>query len=157
MTMRTWRGTVLFTGTLATIAVAAGAKFAGADASAINATGGTGTTTQSGTGTAAGTTSGTAAQAGSTTSKVITGSSVAMPYGNVQVAVTFTGTKITSVQTLRAPNGGRSGQINGYATPILGQEAVAAGSAKIDSVSGATYTSEAYMQSLQSAIDKLGK
>ena len=53
MTMRTWRGTVLFTGTLATIAVAAGAKFAGADATAIQSTGGTGTTTQSGTGTAA--------------------------------------------------------------------------------------------------------
>lgn len=155
MTMRTWRGTVLFTGTLATIAVAAGAKFAGADATAIQSTGGTGTTTQSGTGTAAGT--GAAAPAGSTTSKVITGSSVNMPYGNVQVAVTFTGTKITSVQTVRAPSGGRSGQINSYAAPILGQEAVAAGSAKIDSVSGATYTSEAYVQSLQSAIDKLGK
>ena len=156
MTMRTWRGTVLFTGTLATIAVAAGAKFAGADATAITATGGTGTTTQTGAGNAAGTT-GPAAPAGSTTSKVVTGSSVNMPYGNVQVAVTFTGTKITSVQTLVAPGGGRSGQINGHATPILGQEAVAAGSAKIDSVSGATYTSAAYTQSLQSAIDKLGK
>jgi uncharacterized protein with FMN-binding domain len=156
MTMRTWRGTVLFTGTLATIAVAAGAKFAGADATVITATGGTGTTTQTGAGTTAGTT-GPAAPAGSTTAKVITGSSVSMPYGNVQVAVTFTGTKITSVQTLRAPSGGRSSQINGYATPILGQEAVAAGSAKIDSVSGATYTSAAYTQSLQSAIDKLGK
>jgi len=72
------------------------------------------------------------------------------------VAVTFTGGVITAVQTLQAPSGHESTQINAYATPILAQEAVAANSAKIDTVSGATFTSQAYKKSLQSAIDQLG-
>ncbi|WP_235929408.1 FMN-binding protein [Cellulomonas citrea] len=60
------------------------------------------------------------------------------------------------MQTLQAPSGGESSQINAYATPILAQEAVAAGSAAIDTVSGATFTSQAYKKSLQSAIDQHG-
>jgi len=44
--------------------------------------------------------------------------------------------------------------INSHAVPILNQEAVSAQSAKIDTISGATYTSDGYAQSLQSAIDK---
>ncbi len=46
-------------------------------------------------------------------------------------------------------------QINSYAIPELNQEALAAGNANIDIVSGATYTSDGYIQSLQSALDKL--
>jgi uncharacterized protein with FMN-binding domain len=47
-------------------------------------------------------------------------------------------------------------QINGYAVPVLTQETLTAQSASIDSVSGATYTSEGYITSLQSALDKSG-
>lgn len=50
----------------------------------------------------------------------------------------------------------RDQQINAYAIPVLNSEAVAAGSARIDAVSGATYTSGGYITSLQSAIDKAG-
>ena len=49
----------------------------------------------------------------------------------------------------------RDYQINSYAIPQLNSEATAAGSANIDSVSGATYTSQGYIGSLQSALDKL--
>ncbi|GAA1445937.1 hypothetical protein GCM10009617_26260 [Leifsonia poae] len=77
-------------------------------------------------------------------------------YGPVQVEVTFAGKKITAVKTLQSPTGdGRSVQINDYALPILAQEALASQSASIDTVSGATYTSDGYTQSLQSAIDQL--
>ena len=54
------------------------------------------------------------------------------------------------------PTGRRSGQISQVAAPILHDEALRAQSAKIDLVSGATYTSDAYTQSLQAAIDQAG-
>ncbi|MCG2800846.1 MAG: FMN-binding protein, partial [Cellulomonas sp.] len=111
------------------------------------------TTTQSDT--SSGTTSGTTSDT-TTSSQVLTGSAISTRFGNVQVAVTFTNGVITSVETLQAPSGHESSQINAYATPILAEEAVAANSANIDTVSGATITSEAYKESLQSAIDQLG-
>ena len=73
------------------------------------------------------------------------------------MSVTFTTGKISAVQALQSPSGrGQSVEINSYALPILAQEAVAANSSNIDTVSGATFTSQAYAQSLQSAIDKRG-
>jgi hypothetical protein len=51
-------------------------------------------------------------------------------------------------------SGGRSGQISSYAAPILASEALQAQSASIDIVTGATYTSQAYANSLQSALDQ---
>ncbi|GGM00417.1 hypothetical protein GCM10010129_49920 [Streptomyces fumigatiscleroticus] len=57
---------------------------------------------------------------------------------------------------MQAPKGGRSDQVTADAVPRLDQEAVAAGSAEIDAVSGATYTSAGYRQSLQSALDRAG-
>jgi uncharacterized protein with FMN-binding domain len=71
--------------------------------------------------------------------------------------VTATGSKVTNVSVVRndSPDA-RSYQINSQAVPVLEQETVSAGSTQIDAVSGATYTSEAYLQSLQSAIDQLG-
>jgi uncharacterized protein with FMN-binding domain len=75
-------------------------------------------------------------------------------WGPVQVQITVAGGKITDVTALQTPSdNGRSQQINNYAAPILSSEAVQAQSAKIDTVSGATYTSNSYMKSLQSAID----
>jgi uncharacterized protein with FMN-binding domain len=76
-------------------------------------------------------------------------------YGPVQVRITVSGGKMTDVTVLQVPNSDRRDQqINGYAVPILRQSALNAQSAKIDSVSGATITSDAYRRSLQSALDK---
>ena len=78
-------------------------------------------------------------------------------YGPVQVEITTAGGAITKVSVLQYPSGDpRDDQINGYALPILVQEAMDAQGANIDMVSGATYTSEGYLQSLQSALDQAG-
>jgi uncharacterized protein with FMN-binding domain len=90
-----------------------------------------------------------------TGTKTVTGAAADTRYGPVQLQVTFSGTKITNISVLEYPaESGRDQQINDYALPILNQEAIAAQSASIDAVSGATFTSDGYMQSLQSAIDK---
>jgi uncharacterized protein with FMN-binding domain len=71
------------------------------------------------------------------------------------VRITLSGSTITAVDTVQPPNGnGRDQEINQQALPILQREALASQSANIDSVSGATYTSEGYIQSLQSALDQ---
>ena len=76
-------------------------------------------------------------------------------WGPVQVAVTIASGKITNVTTLTSPNDKqKSISINNRATPILRSEALSVQSASIDSVSGATYTSAGYAQSLQSALDQ---
>jgi len=93
-----------------------------------------------------------AAAAGTST---VAGGAVDTRFGPVQVQLTVTGGKVTAVDVLQVPNGERRDQlINSRAVPILNSEAVSAQSAKIDAVSGATVTSDAYIQSLQSAIDK---
>ncbi|WP_256795734.1 FMN-binding protein [Terrabacter sp. Ter38] len=87
-------------------------------------------------------------------SGTVDGAVVGTQYGSVQVRVSFTGTKITNVHALQlTDSSGTSVSISAGAAPTLRQEALAAQSAQIDVVSGATYTSEAYQQSLQSAID----
>jgi len=85
-----------------------------------------------------------------------TGSVADTQYGPVQVQITVAGGKITEAKTLQAPKGGRSDQITADSVPKLNQEAVAAGSADIDAVSGATYTSAGYKKSLQAALDQAG-
>ncbi|MEY9863104.1 uncharacterized protein with FMN-binding domain [Catenulispora sp. GAS73] len=91
------------------------------------------------------------------TTKTVTGDAANTRYGPVQLAVTFSGKKITQIQVLQYPTEtGRDQEINSYAIPQLNQQAMSAQSANIDGVSGATYTSEGYQQSLQSAIDKAG-
>jgi uncharacterized protein with FMN-binding domain len=91
------------------------------------------------------------------TSKTAVGTSVFVNFGYVQVKVTAKGKKIIKIQTLQTPNqDGRSMMIAQYSVPILRKEALAAQSAKIASVSGASYTSYGYKQSLQSALTKLG-
>ena len=87
-------------------------------------------------------------------SGTFTGGAADTQFGPVQVQISVSGGKITSVQVLQVPQeSSRDIRINSQAVPILNQEAVQAQSAKIDTVSGATYTSEGYTQSLQSAID----
>src|SRR5512139_1648706 len=87
--------------------------------------------------------------------KTVTGVAAETRYGPVQLQVVFSGAKITKINVLDYPTeSGRDRQINSYALPILNQEAMTAQSAQIDVVSGATYTSDGYAESLQSAIDK---
>lgn len=90
-------------------------------------------------------------------SRTVTGSAVDTRFGPVQVQVTVAGSKLTGVTVVQAPsNSPRDQQINGHALPVLNREALAANSAHIDMVSGATFTSVGYIQSLQSALDKAG-
>ncbi len=90
-----------------------------------------------------------------TSSGTITGPSVDTPFGALQVAVVLSNGKITDVQVLAYPSShGRSVAINQYALPVLRQEVLQAQSANVNAVSGATYTSQAYMQSLQAALDQ---
>lgn len=85
------------------------------------------------------------------------GSAIQTRYGIVQVAVTATGSHIASVSFVQLTAfDQRSQDINSQAAPILLQETISAQSAHIDTVSGATYTSDGYMQSLQSALDRAG-
>ncbi|MFE0804953.1 FMN-binding protein, partial [Streptomyces sp. NPDC058834] len=88
--------------------------------------------------------------------QTLTGAAAQTQYGPVQVRVTVSGGKITGAETLQAPKGGQSDQVTANAVPELNRAAVAAGNADIDAVSGATYTSAGYKQSLQSALDQAG-
>ncbi len=97
-----------------------------------------------------------ASSGGSSSSKTVDGPVVSTRFGDVQVEVVVASGKVTDVVALELPTGRRSGQISQYAGPILRQEALQAQNAKIDLVSGATYTSDAYTQSLQAALDQAG-
>lgn len=89
--------------------------------------------------------------------QTVTGDEANTQYGPVQVSVTVTGGKITAATAVKTPDSGpQSEQIAADSVPKLNQAAVTAQSAKIDTVSGATYTSEGYRKSLQSALDKAG-
>ncbi len=84
-----------------------------------------------------------------------TGDSADAYYGNVQVKVVISGGKISDVQFLDYPRDRRTSQlINSQAMPFLKQEAIQAQNANVDIISGATATSEAFRQSLQSALSK---
>jgi uncharacterized protein with FMN-binding domain len=92
-----------------------------------------------------------------TTTRQIAGSAITTRYGVVQVKVTVSGSKITNVGFVQLTAfDSQSEQINSYAAPQLLQETLSAQSSNIDSVSGATYTSDGYRQSLQSALDQAG-
>lgn len=83
------------------------------------------------------------------------GSVVQTVYGPVQVEAIMSDGKLTGVTALQTPSdAARSQEIAAYAVPRLTQEALGAQSAQIDAVSGASYTSAGYVQSLQSALDK---
>jgi uncharacterized protein with FMN-binding domain len=86
----------------------------------------------------------------------VTGSAVDVGYGTVQVQLTIQNGAITDIQAIQLPRGGHSGQVSSYAAPQLRSEALQAQSAQIDTISGATYTSEGYIQSLQSALTQAG-
>jgi uncharacterized protein with FMN-binding domain len=84
----------------------------------------------------------------------VQGPVISTRFGDVQVQVTISGGAITDVTALQLPSrDGRSQRIASIAEPILRQEALTAQSASIDLLSGATYTSDGYARSLQSALD----
>jgi uncharacterized protein with FMN-binding domain len=88
-----------------------------------------------------------------------TGSVVPTIYGDVQVRITVAGGRLTDVQPVQLPSDrARSAEISQVAGPMLRDEAIQARSAQIDVISGATFTSEAYAESLQDALrqDHLG-
>jgi uncharacterized protein with FMN-binding domain len=92
---------------------------------------------------------------GAAYSGTVTGQAVQIPFGTVQVQVTVQNGKITDVQALQMPGGDRhTSQISNFVAPRLRTEALQAQSASINAISGATYTSEGYIQSLQSALDQ---
>jgi uncharacterized protein with FMN-binding domain len=93
----------------------------------------------------------TAPASGETT---VNGSSVGTRYGPVQVQVTIRSHRLVAVTALVYPSsGGRDREISSFSLPELEREAVVAQSAEIDTVSGATFTSDGYRRSLQSALD----
>jgi uncharacterized protein with FMN-binding domain len=165
MRQRGWRGTTLFVSLLAVLGATLGVKFYSAGAQPVSTTSQPATSTDpsaaqptpsgSSTATPSPTTAAPTSAAGA--AKTITGDAISTRYGNVQVQVSFAGTTITKVAVLQVPDqGGRDQEITGYSVPILNKEVLQSQSAKVDSVSGATYTSDGYLRSVQSAIDKLG-
>lgn len=99
--------------------------------------------------------SGSGSGSGSSGSSKVTGSVADTQWGPVQVQLTVAGGTISKVTVLQYPSGnGKDQEINDYALPILTQETVDAQSAQIDMVSGATVTSNGYLESLQSALDQ---
>jgi uncharacterized protein with FMN-binding domain len=95
------------------------------------------------------------APAKSTANGTFTGPSVFVSYGNVQVEITVRDGKIVDAQALQSPNG-RSQRFSDYAVPQLRQETLAAQSASISNISGASYTSWGWYKSLQGALAKAG-
>jgi uncharacterized protein with FMN-binding domain len=117
-----------------------------------SATSGTGPATPAASAAAGSTRGGSAANG---TSATVTGAAWPTIYGPVQVRITVSGGKITAATATEYPTDTpRDAQINAFAIPQLNSETVAAGSAQIDTVSGATYTSQGYIGSLQNALDK---
>ena len=113
-------------------------------------------TGSSGTGSSGTGSSGTAGSSASGT-RSVTGSVASTQWGPVQVKLTLASGKITKVTVVQYPSGNpRDAEINDRALPILTQETLDTQNAGIDMVSGATVTSEGYLQSLQSALDQSG-
>ncbi|MGW3043307.1 FMN-binding protein [Kitasatospora sp. NPDC001159] len=134
--------------------ISSGAGSSGSDSGSASASG-----SASGSGSGSGST-GTSSAApapapsGGATRKV-SGDTVNTRYGPVQVQVTLAGSRITAVDVVKYPNEERRDrEINSSALPVLNQETISAQSAQIDVVSGATYTSDGYVRSLQSALDR---
>jgi uncharacterized protein with FMN-binding domain len=131
----------------------AGLPGAGTSSSARQPTSTSGPPTPSGTATPARTKTTSPA----TRTVTVTGDPIQTQYGVVQVKITLAGSKITNAGFAQlTAYDDTSAQINSQAAPILLQQTLSAQSAQIDGVSGASYTSQGYQQSLQSALDKAG-
>lgn len=92
-----------------------------------------------------------------TGNQTVEGDAISTRYGDVQVRVVVAGGRLVDVQAEQLPSDrSRSQAISSDAGPQLRNEALRAQSARINTVSGATYTSDGYAQSLQSALDRAG-
>ncbi len=101
--------------------------------------------------------SSTGSGAGTDPVTTVDGPVISTRWGPVQVRITTDGSTLTGVEVLQYPTGnGKDREINDHALPILVSETMEAESADIDMVSGATVTSEGYVQSLQAALDEAG-
>ncbi|MGO4122472.1 FMN-binding protein [Arthrobacter sp. YAF16] len=126
-----------------TTAGTTGSGSSGSTGSSAPSSGATGTTGSS-------SSTGAAAKAGGT----FTGDVVQTRFGPVQVQITVSGGTISDVTALQlTDDGGRSVQISNYAAPLLRAEVLQAQSANVQTISGATVTSDAYLTSLQAALD----
>jgi uncharacterized protein with FMN-binding domain len=97
----------------------------------------------------------TTTQAPGSAGRTVNGDVVSTRYGDVQVAIVLNGNHIVDVKALQLPfDRPRSQDISNQAAPLLHDEVLQAQSAQIDTIGGATYTSDAYAQSLQSALDR---
>jgi uncharacterized protein with FMN-binding domain len=113
-----------------------------------------GPSTPSTTATSASATTPTTGRAATAAETVVNGAATSTRWGTVQVQVHVRNGQIVDVVPLAVPDSNsRDYRINSYAVPILRDEALAAQSANIDTVSGATVTSNGYIRSLQSALD----
>jgi uncharacterized protein with FMN-binding domain len=113
--------------------------------------------TSSGSSSSSTSSSGSSSSSAKTVSATVTGAVETDRFGNTQVKVTLKDGKITEITTLQYNDGDpRSAEISQQAIPLLRQEVLSNQTAAVDTVSGATYTSNAYEASLQSALDKAG-
>jgi uncharacterized protein with FMN-binding domain len=120
-----------------------------------SSTDGHGRSQSHGSATSSPTSASTSASASASASRTVTGTVANTQDGPMQVQIVLTGQRITKVNVLQqTDNGQMSNQIDSFAIPKLTSETLTAQSARIDAVSGATYTSQGYIQSLQSALDQ---
>jgi len=134
---------------LATSAATGTGTGTGSGSTGSSASGSSGSGNSGSTGGSSGTTA--------TGSQTVTGDEAQTRYGPVQVQLTVNNGRITDVQAVEYPTDTpRDAEINQFAIPQLNQETLQANNANIDMVSGATYTSNGYITSLQSAVDKAG-
>lgn len=127
----------------------AGSSRSGGSAAGSGTTGTTGTTGTSGTGSSGADTTSAAYADGTWT-----GAAVSEPWGAFQVQVVIRGGSITDVAVVEAPGDRHSRAINSQAVPLLKESTIASQGASVDMVSGATWTSDSYARSLQSALDE---
>ncbi|HWU30791.1 MAG TPA: FMN-binding protein [Microbacterium sp.] len=161
---RTSTGAEIPTANAAAPAASTGTSGAGTGSGSGTTSNDSASGTDTGSGSGSGSTSGTdgtgSTTGSSTTSSglkdgTFTGDAADTRYGPVQVQITVSGGSISSVDVVEYPNENpRDRQINQQAVPMLVSETTSAQSAQIDMISGATYTSQGYQQSLQSALDQ---
>jgi uncharacterized protein with FMN-binding domain len=156
------RAPIVLAGTAAGLAgvlsyhVAAPISATGRTSAATSTSAQTSGSTQTSTTSSSSATKATSTTAAAAAAKTATGTDVGYQYGDLEVKVTMRNGKITDVSVVKLDvTDPRSQSIDEAAIPELRTEALSAQSAKIDGVSGASYTSAAYAQSLQSALDKL--
>ena len=127
---------------------------AGGISTIASSTTATGTTGSTGTGSTGPGTSGSSGSSGTSASGTYKGTAVQTRFGPVQVQITVANGKITDITALQLTNtDGKSIQISNRAAPLLRSKVLAAQSADVQTVSGATITSDAYLTSVQAAID----